>query len=141
MRSNYTFKIVKSPDISYNLTTMALWTLGEITCGFLTACLPTFPRFFQHVVSKSRSNVEKNSAPSNVKDRQEIPGKLKRPFDKYIGGLSISGTWSNVGTRQDSRKGDSITLHEFEVIASGNTMNGQSRATYREDLESGHHHP
>ena len=128
---------------------MGLWTWGETTAGTLIACLPIMPKFFQHVVSQaygtlssiSKSKSKVNSASSIVKNRQEIPKKLKTPFDKYKGGISISETWSNSGTQQDSCKGDYVTLDEFEMVISENNVNGQRRATLREDLESGHHNP
>ena len=44
----YNFKIAQGLDFSFNVLVMALGALTELTMGIIVACLPVFPRFFQH---------------------------------------------------------------------------------------------
>ena len=56
-----------------------------------------------------------------------------------MGGLRISKTCSDWGTRKASYKDSYVTSNEIEVVTPENIVNGQSRAIFREDLESGRH--
>ena len=47
-RTVYNFKLAQGPDVSFNVLVMALGALTELTMGIVVACLPVFPRFFQH---------------------------------------------------------------------------------------------
>lgn len=53
VRTYYSFKIVQSPDVSYNTVIMGLWTWAEVTSGMVISCLPVMPKFFQHFGAKT----------------------------------------------------------------------------------------
>ena len=46
-----------SPDISWNIAIMGLWTWAEMSVGVLVCCLPVTPRFFSFVNPKFQSMV------------------------------------------------------------------------------------
>ncbi|ERF70422.1 hypothetical protein EPUS_04700 [Endocarpon pusillum Z07020] len=52
MRTYYTWKVLKSPDVSYNVIIMGYWTIAEITTGIVVSCLPVMPKLFHHYTSK-----------------------------------------------------------------------------------------
>ena len=41
--------MVTSPDITYLVVPMGLWSFAELATGVIISCLPVIPRFFQHV--------------------------------------------------------------------------------------------
>lgn len=46
-----------SPDISWNIAIMGLWTWAEMSVGVLVCCLPVTPKFFSFVNPKFQSMV------------------------------------------------------------------------------------
>lgn len=46
IRVYYTFKLVNTKDVNYDVSVLGLWTLPEITSAFLAICLPLAPKFF-----------------------------------------------------------------------------------------------
>ena len=49
LRTYYTWKMATSPDITYHMVQMGLWTYAELATGVIISCLPVIPKFFQHV--------------------------------------------------------------------------------------------
>lgn len=47
IRLYYSAKLADGKDVTYHLGIMGLWTLPEMTSGFLAMCLPVSPKFFQ----------------------------------------------------------------------------------------------
>ena len=75
LRTYYSWKLVKEPDISYNVIVMGLWTLAEIAIGVIVSCLPVLPRFFQHAGPKvyRAFSVGSKSPPSSSTSIQANP--------------------------------------------------------------------
>ncbi|KAF2714305.1 hypothetical protein K504DRAFT_420031 [Pleomassaria siparia CBS 279.74] len=48
VRLYYTVLLYRSHDVSYHTGQMGIWTEPELTCGFVAASVPVFPRLFQH---------------------------------------------------------------------------------------------
>lgn len=102
LRTHYTWKLVQSPDISYNGVRMGMWTYAELSSGIVISCLPVIPKFFQHVgpklssallttfkfpkSNKSPSSSVSAGAKSNSKDENKALNdekKLKLPRFKH----------------------------------------------------------
>lgn len=47
MRIKSTFDFANSTDISYNVSALGLWCVGEMTAGFFVLCLPALPQLFK----------------------------------------------------------------------------------------------
>ncbi|KAF7513246.1 hypothetical protein GJ744_010642 [Endocarpon pusillum] len=110
LRTYYTWKIVKSPEVSYNFAIMGYWTIAEITTGIVVSCLPVMPKFFHHYTSKFYHSRKPYSRLQFVQKREfldiENGGWLN-------GGTSSlkSGNDSNIQLHED--KGKNVTLGEF----------------------------
>ena len=156
LRTYYTFRIVQSPDVSYNVIIMGLWTWAEITSGILISCLPVMPKFFHSVgskihgtfssSSKPRSKLLQNSQPTDNKKKMGVSIPFTRPFDKSSGSSGHTEVIGDPCSQQIRHKGEYITLDEFDVATSGEDPNNGRRsvlreeegtATRREDLEMG----
>lgn len=158
IRTYYTWKTLHQPDVSYNLTIMALWTWGEMTAGTLVSCLPVAPRFFQHFRSringafshgtKSSSAAGRNSTSNttfnSLQRRFGITFQPKWPFGKDSSG-STSETSSASYSRQPRYTGQLSVLSELGVSEFvSDTMNAlhhittEERVTRLGDLENGY---
>ena len=145
LRTYYTFKVVQSPDVSYNITIMGLWTWAEITTGIIISCLPVLPKFFRHfgpivyrtisstfsLGSKSHSMTGSRSEPQQIQDQTNS-------FERVKGESNGNGVYSN----QTMRKGKYINLGELDVASSENDATNEwlptpvhGFVTRREDLE------
>lgn len=157
LRTYYTWKIVQSPDISYNMVPMGMWTYAELSTGIVISCLPVIPKFFQHIGPKvssaltfrSRptkdSGVGSESAASSDKVRAE---KLKLPSFKHTFASVVSRTEKEddheLYSEQTLSKGEYAMLHDgpaaprrfvtSEIIQ----MPAAKVATTRDDLERGY---
>ncbi|KAF2014710.1 hypothetical protein BU24DRAFT_463472 [Aaosphaeria arxii CBS 175.79] len=52
VRVYFAIQIKNSPDVSYNVGLLGLWSLPEMAIGFLIACLPYFPKFLRYMGRK-----------------------------------------------------------------------------------------
>lgn len=157
LRTYYTWKIVQSPDISYNMVPMGMWTYAELSTGIVISCLPVIPKFFQYIGPKVSSaltlrskstkysgNGSGSAAPSD-KVRAE---KLKLPNFKHTFASVVSTTEKNedheLYSQESLPKGEYVMLQEemavprhfvtSEVIQ----MPAAKIATTRDDLERGY---
>ena len=53
IRSYYTWLIAKSPDVTYNYMTMALWGTAEIALGLIISCAPVMPVALRQSITQS----------------------------------------------------------------------------------------
>ena len=92
LRTYYTWKIVQSPDISYNMVPMGMWTYAELSTGIVISCLPVIPKFFQQVGPKlssaltlrSKSAKDSGSESTSAAPSDKVPAeKLKLPSFKH----------------------------------------------------------
>ena len=157
LRTYYTWKIVQSPDISYNMVPMGMWTYAELSTGIVISCLPVIPRFFQHIGPKlssaftlrskytKDSGIEAASTTPSDKVRSE---KLKLPSFKHTFTSIVSTAEKDNDHELDSQrtlpKGEYVKLHEDAAFPGRNTskelnpMPAARLATARDDLESGY---
>ena len=157
LRTYYTWKIVDSPDISYNMAPMGLWTFAELATGFIISCLPVIPKFFQHIwpkVSRALSVMSKSRKDSGIASASTVPAdepqgnlKIKLPSFKHTFASVFSYT----------EKEDDQELHDYQTQPKGeyaifpeqmaiprrdaarelSEMPGARVATARDDLEKG----
>ncbi|KAF6227624.1 hypothetical protein HO173_012153 [Letharia columbiana] len=157
LRTYYTWKIVQSPDISYNMVPMGMWTYAELSTGIVISCLPVIPKFFQHIGPKvssaltlrskstKESGHESASATPSDKVRAE---KLKLPSFKHTFASVVSSTEKDddheMYSQQSLPKGEYVQLHEETAIPRRDATRELIRmptaklAATRDDLERGY---
>lgn len=152
LRTYYTWKIVQSPDISYNMVPMGMWTYAELSTGIVISCLPVIPKFFQYIGPKvssaftlrseymKDSGIESASATPWDKVRAE---KLKLPSFKHtfasIASTAEKDNGHELNSQQSLPKGEYVMLHEDAALPRRelNPMPAARLAATRDDLESG----
>ena len=128
---------------------MGYWTWTELSVGIVVGCLPTMPKFFQHIGPKIRHRVL-GTAPENASsaevDTPEGHGlaSFQRPFAKYGVGLSVSDSRDESYSTCKQPRSEYVVLDEVDASprkgssASEETgYQGKAIATVREDLEYG----
>lgn len=89
LRSYYAFQLSRSPDKTYNIIIMGIWTYAEVAVGIIISSLPVLPRLIQYIGPRISSAFS-----SEVKTGDMTP--VRRKVDKGIlGGLS---SWDEVRT-------------------------------------------
>ncbi|KAI1502976.1 hypothetical protein F5X99DRAFT_417552 [Biscogniauxia marginata] len=72
-----TVEYSRSPDWTYTMSKMSLWSLAELTCGFMVFCVPAIPKIFidskflSRVVNSLRSQVRSFAGGSKGKGSSE----------------------------------------------------------------------
>ena len=87
VRTYWTWKLHESPDVTWNISYMVLWTWAEMSTGILVSCLPTFPKLFEFVKKelypallrrfRSRSRDGELSTPT------ELPRRVETSLSAY----------------------------------------------------------
>lgn len=155
LRTYYTWRIVQSPDVSYNIVPMGMWTYAEISIGIVISCLPVIPKFFQHIGpkvysaltlrSKSGGNESASSSPS-AKVRSDSKLKLPSIKDAFTSVVSSSDKDKDheMYSQQSPPKREYILIHEETAISRHDAirepiqMPAAKLATTRDDLEGGY---
>ena len=154
MRTYYTWRVIQSPDITYNLCIMGLWAYAEISIGILVSCLPVLPKFFKNFGPRiygffSLQNwlvilLRPKMRSTGTTDKTGTSSGIRRPFTKRSGDNSIPETWNDSNLSSSELKGAYINLDGYETLppkpAGTNSITPTSingPATRREDLESG----
>ena len=160
LRTYYTWKIVQSPDISYNMVPMGMWTYAELSTGIVISCLPVIPKFFQHVgpqlsraltfrhdkVTKESSN--SGSSASGKSSDPTRGERLKLPSFKHTFASVVYSTRDGVGDHElcsqpSLPKKEYVMLHEETAGPKRNSardlvsMPQVKVANTRDDLERG----
>lgn len=86
IRLYYSVRLSKSRDITYNVGLLGLWSLPEMTSGFLAICLTVSPRFFQslkHVarpswISISRPRLDRSLRTANHLSQFNSPTRVPK---------------------------------------------------------------
>ena len=125
LRTYYTWKIVQSPDISYNMVPMGMWTYAELSTGIVISCLPVIPKFFQHVgpqishaLTFRHDKVTKESNNSGSSASDPVRGeRLKLPSFKHTFASVVSSTRDGDGDHElcsqlSLPKKEYVMLHE-----------------------------
>ena len=162
LRTYYTWKIVQSPDISYNMVPMGMWTYAELSTGIVISCLPVIPKFFQHIgpqLSRAltfrhdKVTKESNNSGSSASGKSSdlVRGeRLKLPSFKHTFASVISSHRDGDGdgdpelcSQPSLPKKEYVMLHEQTAVprrdpASDLALMPQAKvATMRDDLERG----
>ena len=148
LRTYYTWRVVKSHDVNWDLIPMGLWTWAEISIGIIVGCLPTLPKFIQHVGTKIRlqssgSGTGNAASPVALPPKENLFASVRRPFGKYGVGQSITvSTWNDTDMPRSQHRDEYLVLDEFdatppqeEPLNTSTGWLGQNNATAREDLE------
>ena len=149
LRTYYTWIIVESPDTSWELLPMGLWAWAELAIGIIVGCLPTLPKFFQHIGDKiygsvSASGPGRGSSPRIDTSKKSVLAKVKRSFAKYGVGPSVFDSWNDTYVPRTQLHDEYVILDGFDAslpkatVFSATTGNpGQGTATARVELEYG----
>ncbi|MCJ1449718.1 hypothetical protein MMC28_000046 [Mycoblastus sanguinarius] len=155
LRTYYTWRVVESPDISYNIIIMGIWAYVEVTIGIIISCLPILPRFVQHFgprihgrffrKSKSWSSFGNRTGSSIIRERAETSAKIKKPTTR-IGDTLLSDHWDHPYHPSAEIEGEYITLDDYDKMPPRKGATSESTpkmakgtATRREGLENGLH--
>lgn len=74
-----TTKALGADDITFNVGPIGLWSLGEITSGFLVLCIPSVPKAFKDsIIARTffglANRLSRNSAPGDSRNsRRGLP--------------------------------------------------------------------
>lgn len=157
LRTYYTWKIAQSPDLSYNIVPMGMWSCAELATGIVISCLPVIPKFFQHVgpkVSKALTLRSKSTGDSGNRSTPAAPSVQVRAEKLKLPGFStFTSLLSNTEKDTDHEMSDQETLPQEEYIQLHGEMTiprcdstkeliqmaaPVKLATTRDDLEKGH---
>lgn len=128
---------------------MGLWAWAELSTGIIVGCLPTLPKFFQHIGPKIHRSIygtglarKSSSAPSMP--ALHIPAIVKMPFAKYGVGASVLNSWNDPYSPRGQLHDNYLSLGEFDAslpqATTSGTLDGcpsQGNARVRDDLEYG----
>ena len=98
---------------------MGYWTWAELAIGIIVGCLPTMPKFFQHLGHKvhrstHRGAVSEREASPTATDtpKGNVFARAKGSFAKYGVAMSVSrvGTYDSYSPRAQQY----LTLDEFD---------------------------
>ena len=149
LRTYYTWQTVEARDTSWELLPMGYWTWTELSIGIIVGCLPTMPKFFQHIGPKLRRRVlgtgpENGSSAEADTPKVNVLAKFQRPFAKYGVGMSVADSRNESYITCAQPRSEYLILDEFDPSprqksgASESTeYQGKAIATVREDLEFG----
>lgn len=141
LRTYYTWKVVKEPDVSYNIILMGLWTLAEVATGIIISCLPVLPRFFRHVgpiLYRAFSLGSKSSSSSG----SASTGRNARPCltSPTVSMARTPRTLNNSRISKAHVKGEYTEMEEYDATISQATATHQLRPgpiKSNRELESG----
>ena len=138
--------LVKTPDVSYYMVPMGLWTIAEVSIGIIVSCLPVLPKFFQHVgpkVYKTFSFGSKSGTASEQKpkfratiSRLKTHSTWEHPLARSGGKNDVSNTWIDSYSVDAQPNGEYITLDDQPTdrrILDGTST--EMLSTRRDDLE------
>ncbi|KAK0511236.1 hypothetical protein JMJ35_005809 [Cladonia borealis] len=128
LRTYYTWKIVTSPDITYHMAQMGLWTYAELATGVIISCLPVIPKFFQHVGGKISATIFSEATPSGD-DTQQLNPRAASTHKEAASGFVLhlwtknpksdrSETLSVASSHRAYLNREDHTSEEFEMVGS-----------------------
>ena len=146
LRTYYTWRAIESHDINWQLLPMGLWTWAEISIGIIVGCLPTLPKFVQHIGTRYHlkfSGSGTGRAPSVVAlpPKANVFARVRRPFGKYGVGQSITDLWNDPDVPPSQHREEYLVLDEFDATPRAKALDkstgrpGKDVVTAIEDLE------
>lgn len=108
-RTIYSFRMVNSSDVSWNVSATGCFTSAEVASGIICASLPVFPKFFQTVKEKWRTRLN----PTSITLRTS---KFARPLvNRSV--TKIKRPWN-----------DNTALHSYYNFEDGSEVAGNADA-------------
>ena len=126
---------------------MALWTWAELAIGIIVGCLPTLPKFIQHIGTKyhlkfSGSGTGRAASAVALPPKANVLPSVRRLFGKYGVGQSITDSWNDPDMPRSQYREEYLVLDEFDAtplpaaaLNRPTRWPGKAIATAREDLE------
>lgn len=156
--------MVQSPDISYNIVPMGMWTNAEFSTGIVISCLPVIPKFFQHfgpkvssaltLYLKSSKRSGSGSAPTSagIRSSSDVKQmeKLKLPNFKHTFASVVASNAEEMDMDRELYEQLSVPKREYLLLTEEKAMPGRNAtgelsqmaraklATMRDDLERGY---
>ena len=152
MRTYYTWQTVEARDTSWELLPMGYWTWTELSIGIIVGCLPTMPKFFQHIGPKIRRRSagpgpEYGSSADVDTPKVNVLARFQKPFAKYGVGLSVSNSRNDSYTTRAEPRCEYLTHTEVDPsprqgssFSVSTEHSSKGVATIRDDLEYGPNH-
>lgn len=151
LRTYYTWKLAGSPDTSYNIVRMGLWTSAEIATGFIISCLPVVPKFFQtmwpkvshtfRVMSRNRKGLGIPSVPEHPAEELHRSSKIKLPSFKNTFASVFSHTEEGDDQTQPEREyailSEEMAVPRRDAAREPSQMPAAKLGIIRDDLEKG----
>ena len=146
LRTYYTWRVIESHDVNWDLLPLGLWTWAELSIGIIVGCLPTLPKFIPHVGTKIHqlfgSGTGRAASAAALPPKANVLTSVRRPFGKYGFGQSITDSWNDPEMPRPQHREHYLVLDEFdaaplqeESLSTPTRWPGQDIATAREDLE------
>ena len=128
---------------------MGYWTWTELSIGIIVGCLPTMPKFFQHIGPKLRHSIlgtrpEIVSGAEAGTPKGHVLARFQRPFAKYGVGVSVYDERNESYIECKQPRSEYVVLDEGELserkgsgASEGTEYQGKGVVTVRDDLEYG----
>ena len=140
LRTYYTWKIVQSPDISYNMVPMGMWTYAELSTGIVISCLPVIPKFFQYIGPQlSRALTSRHHKMTKESDNSEssASGKSSDPIrEEKLKLPSFKHTFASVLSSNRDGDGDHELCSQLSLPKRNYVMLSEESAVTRRDSAS-----
>ena len=147
LRAYYLWRVDEKLDLSWDIFSAGLCSWAEISIGIIVGCLPTLPRFFQHIStnfygSTSGPGPARESSAATNASKLNFLARVQRPFARYGVGRCVFGSWNEVHNPRAQPHEEYLILDGLDTSPSHmNSSNaptgwpGQGIATARRDLE------
>ena len=147
LRTYHTWQTVEARDTSWELLPMGYWTWTELSIGIIVGCLPTMPKFFQHIGPKIRHRIlgtGPETGSSTVADtpKASVLAKFQKPFAKYGLGLSVTDSRNEPYITSAQPRSEYVILDglglsapQVERFGEETGYKGKAIATVRDDPE------
>lgn len=128
---------------------MGYWTWTELSIGIIVGCLPTMPKFCQHVGPKIRRRSagpgpEYGSSVDVDTPKVNVLARFQRPFAKHGVGLSVTNSRNNSYITRAEPRCEYLTLTEVDPsprqgsgFSESTEYSSKGAATMKDDLEYG----
>lgn len=93
LRTHYTWRVVENRDVSWEIFPVGLWSWAELSIGIIVGCLPTLPKFLQHIGSKlyrSTSGFGREPSAADDASKGSVFARVQRPLSRYGVGRRVS---------------------------------------------------
>ena len=145
LRTYYTWRTIGTLDVSWEILPVGLWSLAELSIGIIVGCLPTLPKFLQHIRTKlnQRPSESGPGSESSPAAKVRVLTKVQRSLAKYGVGPIMSNSSNGTHNTPTQNHDEYLILDDVSALPSrGRSSDAPTKwpdqgvATAREDLES-----